>query len=339
MKVHIRIQSLFLCFTVICFLAGLPAYAADQSHELKFAQVVYPKGSNHWKAIKTIGETITEKTDGRISFTYYGPELADYTECAEMVMRGSIDMALNVIPSSLDKRWNVTNIPYLVDSYEEAREVFGPGGFMNELYSEWAKKTNKIYLGTWIQGFRGVSTNKVATTAEEAEGIKIRVPPEVIFKHYWSALGFSPVLIPFSEVPTSISTGVVDGQAGGGPYQSWVAVRDLNDTFIWYRDSLENWGFTMNIETWESLSEDDRRIVQNAVTEQIEKRMYAAEKEDKDYLKKLKEYGWTVVDMQDHPQKLAEAKKRCRETWTVLDKIVGQEPMDFIRKKVDEKGL
>lgn len=338
-RLFITVCSL-LCFAVFITLGNGLAAEKAKKLELKFAQVVYPAPCAHMDAVERIAKKVTEQTKGRITFKLFGPELADYVELNEMVMRGTIDMELNVQAPTYDKRWNAMDLPYLVSTYTEAKKHYGPGGFMDQILGSWASATNKVWLGTWIQGFRGVSLkSRAATTPEEAKGLKIRVPPAVIFDHYWRALGFSPVLIPYSEVPTAISTGVVDGQAGGGPFQAYTLVRDINKYYIWYHDSLEAWGFAINADTWKKLDSADQQIIKAAVDEEVLLRVKGAEEEDRTYLKKLEDHGWTCIDLENYPEKMKRSKELCREVWKVMDDVVGKDVINEIRTKVKEAGL
>jgi TRAP-type C4-dicarboxylate transport system substrate-binding protein len=330
-----------IVFTLTAFLLAGTAptvMAAKKKHKLKIAQTLYPSPSAHMDSIQNIADEVTKQTNGRIQFKIYGPELGDWAELNEMVNRGDIDMMLSPMSASYDPRWNVTFAPYIVTGYDEAKKVFGPGGFMDGIFTDWAKDVNMRWMGTWIQGFAGVSLSaKPATTADVAKGIKIRTPPIAAFECYWKKLGFTPSLIPYSEVPTAISTGVVDGQAGGGPFQTWSCCRDLNKYFVYYRDYVEVWGYTMNLDKWNELDAEDQALIQKVVSAEVLKRVNGAEKEDQEYLSKLQSHGLTVVDLADTPDRLVEARDECRECWTELDKLVGKVWMDKIRKEVGLK--
>jgi TRAP-type C4-dicarboxylate transport system substrate-binding protein len=78
----------------------------------------------------------------------------------------------------------------------------------------------------------------------------------------------------------------------------------------------------------------DQALIQKIVSAEVLKRVNGAEKEDKKYLKKLQDHGLTVVDLADTPKRLTEARDECRECWSELDKLVGKEWMDKIRKAV-----
>ena len=54
-----------------------------------------------------------------------------------------------------------------------------------------------------------------------------------------------------------------------------------------------------------------------------------------DNQQKLKEIGWTIVDMtKDHPEDLARWKKLAMETWDEYAPIVGQDNIDKLKSAV-----
>ncbi len=327
-------KGFILGLTVALAVASpLTALAGGKKFRLKFAETVFPAPSAQMSAVKTIAETVEKESNGRIEFKIYGPELADWAELNEMVNRGDIDMMLSPMSPSYDKRWNAAQMPYIITSYKDAPAAFNSEGFMTKMYRQWAVDVNMVWLGTWFQGFTGVSlSERGATTVEEAKGIKIRTTPIPVFQCSWKNLGFSPTLIPYSEVPTAISTGVVDGQSGGGPFQTYSCCRDLNKYFVFYRDSAEVWGVTINKDKWEKLDKEAQEMIQKAVDKAVADRLVSAEKEDMDYMQKLKDEGLTVIDLADFPDKLEAAQKNSRQCWAELDKDIGKEWMDIVRE-------
>lgn len=309
--------------------------AATKKHRLKIAHTTLAAPSASYDAVSKFARDITEQTDGRISFKVYGSELGDYLEINEMVLRGEVDILLDPIATTFDPRWAALQFPYLVTDYENAAEILGPEGFMTSLFKQWSDEKGMHFLGTWMQGFTGVSLNSPATTPEEAKGIKIRSTPIGLVQHVWRHLGFEVSILPYSEVPTAISTGVVEGQAGGGPAQAWNLVRDINKYYIHYRDGLELWGFVMNKDSWNRLEKEDQELFQRLANEMMAKRVLEADAEEKDYMKKLQDKGLTIIDLIDQPEKLARATELGRKTWPEMEKIIGKEAMDVVRKSLN----
>lgn len=328
-KITVLVSVLALTFSVCLFAPS--AQAGTKTHELKIVHSTLPAPSASRAAIEELAQRVTEATNGRITFKSYGIELGDYLEINEMLLRGEVDIMLDPIATTFDQRWSAMQFPYLVTDYSKAADIFGPDGFMSGLFKQWASEKGMQWLGTWMQGFTGVSLNTPATTVEEAKGIKIRSTPVGLVQYVYRDLGFEVSILPYSEVPTAISTGVVEGQAGGGPAQSWNLVRDINKYYIHYRDGLELWGLVMNKDSWNKLEADDQTLIQNIANELMAKRVLSAEAEEEEYMKKLADHGLTVIDLIDFPEKLAKATELGRQTWPEMEKLIGKEAMDVVR--------
>jgi TRAP-type C4-dicarboxylate transport system substrate-binding protein len=326
------------CILVLAISFGFfsqSALAGTKSHTLKLVHTTLSPPSPSRDAVEELAERVTKATDGRIKFQIYGIELGDYLEINEMILRGEVDIMLDPIATTFDPRWAAMQFPYLVTDYSKAAEIFGPNGFMNSLFKKWADEKGMHWMGTWMQGFTGVSLNHPATTPEEAKGIKIRSTPIGLVQDTFRYLGFEVSILPYSEVPTAISTGVVEGQAGGGPAQSWNLVRDINKYYIHYRDCLELWGVVMNKDNWNKLEEDDQQLIQGIVDEIVARRVNEAEQEEQGYMKRLADHGLTVIDLIDTPEKLARATELGRQTWPKMEEIIGKEAMDTIRASIE----
>jgi TRAP-type C4-dicarboxylate transport system substrate-binding protein len=337
-----RIMKKLLIVSLAMLFSSLLAFAPPSfggplpEVKWKIAEPCFGKDSDRFGSMERIVKAVSERTDGKFKLALFGPEIGDWVEVAEMVTRGTMHMTLNSMPTTFDPRWNIVYCPYVVSTYKEAQKAYGPGGFMDKMYSRWAKDSNWFWLGTWIQGFSGVSlSTRPASTPKEATGLKIRVPPVAAFDCYFKALGFTPILIPYSEVPTAIATGLVNGQAGGGPFQTWSCCRDLNKYFVWYRDYLETEGYYVNMDSWNSLPKEYQKILQEEVSKEVLMRVVEAEKWDRHYLETLKvKHGFGIVDLAEEPEKLAAATEASRKCWSIMDNIIGKIWMDEIRKNV-----
>ncbi|MDR2456085.1 MAG: TRAP transporter substrate-binding protein DctP [Deltaproteobacteria bacterium] len=302
-----------------------------KAHTLKIVHTSLPSPNPSRLAVEELAKRVTRETNRRIKFQIFGIELGDYLEINEMVKTGEVDFLLDPVATSADPRWAALLFPYLVTDYAKAAEIFGPQGFMTDLYRQWADENGLVWLGTWMQGFTGISMDHPATTPEEAKGIKIRSSPLGLLQDTYIHLGFEIIPLPYSEIPTAISTGLVEGQAGGGPAQAWNLTRDINKYYVHYRDCLELWGFLANKKSWDKLEPDDQKLIQDIVDELVTKRVVSAEAEERDYMRRLSDHGLTVIDLKDSPDKLARAAELGRMSWPKMEAIIGKEAMDHIR--------
>jgi TRAP-type C4-dicarboxylate transport system substrate-binding protein len=323
----------------MAFIAG-PAIAEELPQvKLKVAQAMMSKTSLTHKLIEEMAANVTQRTDGKVTFTVLGPEVGDWAELERMTKRGAIDMQFNVFDTGLDPRWSFNALPFTVEGWEQARTVFGSHGVMAEIVSPWAVEKGLTYLGPWLNGISSFGLREeIVTNPELAKGLKIRVPPVATFKSYVEKMGFSAITIPWAETPTAVATGLVDGWVGSSSVYMYDLFRDVANVMVLTYESPEVWHMTFNAKKWEKLPEAYRIIIKEEANKINVKHLAAIEKEELDNQAKLKEMGWTIVDMaKDHPEELARWKSLAQETWDEYAPIVGQHNIDKLKAVVANK--
>ncbi len=342
MRISIRtfcvfIMAAFLSAGLVVMGQGSAAMAADLPEmKIKVAQAMLPKDSLTHKLIEEMCANVTKRTDGKITWRIFGPEIGDWTELERMAMKGAVDMQFNAWDTSLDERWNSAYLPFLVSTWDEARKVYAPGGVFDQLGKKWALDADLHYMGTWLNNLGSLGLkDKPITTVDAAKGIKVRCPPMDIFKCYVEKMGFTTVTIPWAETPTAISTGVADGWVGSGAVYMYNLFRDVANTMVVTYDFGEMWSVSFNLKKWNALPDEYKKIIQEETDKIIKKHLDQVEAEEMDFQAKLKEHGWNVINMaEEHPEELKVWKSRCRECWDLYTPILGKETMDELKKMV-----
>ncbi|MFO8088718.1 MAG: TRAP transporter substrate-binding protein DctP [Desulfatiglandaceae bacterium] len=328
---------ILMAFTVcMAFTLALTSQASAKKPEfkLKCAQAMMPKNSLTHQMMLEMCENITKRTDGAVTWKFFGPEVGDWLELERMVMKGVIDVQFNAWDTSLDPRWNVIYLPFLASTWDEVRKVYASGGPYDELGKSWAQDAGLYYLGTWLNTMGSLGLNgPPVTSIEGAAGKKIRCPPLNMFKCYVEKMGFTTVTIPWAEAPTSVSTGVVDGWVGSGAVYMYDLFRDVAKTMVVTYDFGEMWSITMNHKKWQKLPPEYQKIFQEESDKIIAAHLDKVEEEELTYQQKLKDHGWTVVDMAvEHPEELKRWRDEARKCWDVFEPVVGKIWMDKIKE-------
>ncbi len=337
---HAKKSGITLLIGLVFTLAVLIPPAAWSSDlpkiKLKVAQAMLPKDSLTHKLIVEMCENVTKRTNGKITWRIFGPEIGDWTELERMTMKGAVDMQFNAWDTSLDQRWNAVYLPFLVSTWDDVRRVYAPNGVFDKLGTEWAADAGLHYMGTWLNNLGSIGLKgEVVLSPEEAKGVKLRTPPMDIFKCYVEKMGFTTVTIPWAETPTAISTGVADGWVGSGAVYMYNLFRDVANTMIVTYDFGEMWSVSFNPKKWNKLPKEYQTIIQEETNKVIFKRLGQVEAEENEYQAKLKAHGWNVIDMaKDHPEKLNVWKKQCRECWDLYTPVLGDETMKKLKDMV-----
>jgi len=106
----------------------------------------------------------------------------------------------------------VLDIPYIFSSAPVAWAVLD-GDLGRELAAHCLQKSGLRTLAYGETGFRNFTNSKrPIASPKDMSGLKFRVMTVPLFVEMVKGLGAEPTPIPWPEVPTALSTGVVDGQ-------------------------------------------------------------------------------------------------------------------------------
>lgn len=154
-------------------------------------------------------------------------------------------------------------------------------------------------LGLMTMGFRNMYSKKEIAKVEDIKGLKVRVQATKTEDTHFPAYGAQTVHMPFGEVYTSLQTGVVNVAENGvnvyeqnkhyevAPVLS-MTQHEANNNCIWVSDK-----------TWNSLSDQEKKWVQEAADEVSKREPAMAMKLEQDSAEKLKKIGVKVVDKVD----------------------------------------
>ena len=227
----------------------------------------------------------------------------------------------------------------MAENWEQAREIYGPGGAIYDAMKDLYAKQDITMLAAYPVYFGGVALNRDAVSPGDpsvSKGIKVRVPGIKSFQLTAGALGYISSPIPFSEAFTAVQTGVVDGVVGSGAEGYYASFRDVTKTYVPVNTHFEVWYMIINSERYQDLDNEDRVALQKAAVEFESKRWWRAEADQSAYEQKLADNGATIIELSD--DELAAAAKKVRaEVWPQILEDVGQDwgqgVLDRIAKK------
>lgn len=217
-------------------------------------------------ATEVFKNLVEAESGGRIEVNVYpSGQLGGETDLVQSAQEGMISMTMvSGAFAKVCKEASVLEIPYLFPSAPVAWEVLD-GEFGKALSKHCLEQTGLRTLAYGETGFRNF-TNSKRPVAEPAdlEGLKIRVMTLPLYVEMVKAMGAEPTPIAWPEVPSALTTGVVDGQ------ENPVSVIDANK-FYEFQKFLTLDGhvygtdfFLINEDLYQSLDQADQEIVARA---------------------------------------------------------------------------
>lgn len=206
-------QSLFSKLFAACLLLTFAVPQAGAQKVLKFSHTDNPGGLRD-EAAKLFAQKVEQYTQGRYKVQVFpSGQLANDPKAIEQLQLGGIDFTVSATGSYAThlRTLNLTALPFLVDTYEQGWKFYDESKWLQKQFSLLPPKGFRV-LATFEAGFRCFSTKMSLNSPADAKGKKMRVYPNDMIRWIMESIGFSPVVLPVTEVYLAIQQGTVDGQ-------------------------------------------------------------------------------------------------------------------------------
>lgn len=304
-KVIVALLSLVMVFAMTaCGGGGGSDSGGDQVTVLKIGHVEAEDRSVH-KALLNMKDKIEEQTDGRISVEIYpNAELGGDEELCEQVAQGTIQMALpsTSVITAYDEKIGILDMPYL---FKDAQAAFDAlDGELGDQIDEWIADSGFVSLGYIYNGPRSTTNNlRPIYTPDDLAGMKMRVMNSPVFITMYETLGANATPMSFSELYTGLQQNVVDGQENP-PTLIYASKFQEVQKYLTMDAHVHNFLPILTNKAWlDSLSDEDRAIVEKCCEEFVTEQRETELKDNEDIVKKLEDEGMEVNYLTDEQQK------------------------------------
>ncbi len=249
-------------------------------------------------------DEIKKLSDGRIVVDYYpSGALGTTAEHMEQTDTGMLDMNMSELGSyqTYVKEIGVLYTAGIVKSYEHQLAIINSdaGKLLQQCFDE---ESNTYLIAWYPSGARSILAKKPLNSLADMKGLKIRVPGDSqVYIDCFNMMGASPTPLNYSEVYTSLQSGVVDafecplpaicdgGYAAVAPY--------LHITQHFFGNAVVG----VNKDFWDKLSKEDQELILQAWDNVKDDHIAGVLTGDEDYIKKMvEEQGATVVEIEDY---------------------------------------
>lgn len=303
------------------FAAVLTIDAAAQTAEAKKFKVAYVQAKEHPHGLgaQKFADLLAEKSGGRMTAAPFGSgTLGGDAQVISSLRGGTVDMTV-VSPGllvGLIKEFGLLDLPFLFDDYREVDAVLdGPVG--RKLLDQLPDK-GLIGLGYWDHGFRNVTNSKrPITRLDDLSGLKIRVIQIPLFIEMFNAMGANAVPMPFPELYPALESKAVDGEEN--PLATVEASKFYEvQKFASLTQHVYNPLVSIfSKKTWDRLTPDERKIVQDAANEAGAYERKVSREENDKAAEVLKKNGMAINAIA--PEETARMREKTRK---VADKFV-----------------
>lgn len=236
----------------------------DSTKKLKLAHAL-TEGHPVHLAMVQFAEEIKEKTDGKIEVLIFpNGQLGGEREITELMQAGAIDMIkTNAGPlESFAREYSVLSLPYLFRDMDHHLKVVKSE--IGESILGATADRGFIGLTFYNSGTRNMYTKKPVKSVDDLKGMKIRVQTSKTMVRMTELLGGSPSPLSFGEIYTALQQGVVDGAENNLISYADSKHYEVAPYFTFDEHSISPDVLIMNINTWNKLTDNEKKIVKEA---------------------------------------------------------------------------
>lgn len=292
-------KGLALGMTASILMGVTVTVMADDAKVLTLAQH-NSKESVNGQATQVFVDYVNENSDTIKIEPYYNGELGGIQEAVEGVVMGTIDITHSSFAqlSSLYQDMEIFSIPYLVKNGEDNKKLMDveKNPVLKEILEGFESASGLKCFGTSASyEARQLTCNFEVKTPEDLKGHKVRSITNDVYTLAVEGLGGTPVPIDWTETPTALSTGTVEGQENPYStlvsYQLWDCQKYIMETNHIYDSSVG----IINSSLWESLSEEDRQVLQDAQKAMADWSYNTQKDNQEEYRQTCIDNGMTVI--------------------------------------------
>lgn len=220
------------------------------------------------------------------------------------------DILMGVVAGS-EHAFGISSLPRLVSNFDEAKQLYADS---KPLYEKAAKKWKQMFLYAAPWPPSGLATKEIINTKADLKNLKTRTYDKN-GAEFLRSLGGSPVSLPWGEVYSSLTTGMIDSvltsseSSKNGKF--WEVLKGFK--MINYAYPLNM--VTINLDYWKALSKEQQEAVLKAAAETEKMQWQNSQARHEEGLKVIQEHGMIVSE---------EAPELTEELDAAAKEIVGE---------------
>lgn len=265
-------------------------------------------------------EYVDEMSQGRIKIEVYSAStLGDEKTCLNALQMGggTVDMYranTNALSDYGFRKLNMFGLPFIFTGREAMWKVLENEELGQAFLSEGSEVgAGMVGLFYMDEGARNLFTTKEISGLGDVKGMKIRVPETELMMDTMKALGAEPTPISYSELYSSLQSGVVDGAENGYPGYSSNKFYEVAPYYLLSGHTFSPGIVLMAEAKWNTLSPEDQQILRDAGQKASDWNKGEIDAEEVALRTELEGKGITIIDMSDEDK--AFAQSACEPVW------------------------
>lgn len=288
-----RLMTMAIALSLL--FCAAPAFAAKT---IKIGHGVPETAALH-KGFLKFKELVESRSNGDLKVEIYpNQQLGGDRELTEGLQMNNVDItavsANNLAPFT--PAFFVWDLFFLFDTPQDAYSFLdGPAGKKILSYLE---PIGIKGLGYMENGFRCLTNSKrVVREIKDFDGIKMRVAENPVQIAAWKALGANPTPMAWGELFTALQQRTLDGQETSVELIYSQRFYEVQKCLTLTRHLYSPFAFIASLDFYNSLSDEHRKIIDDAVAETVPYQRGLAQQMEAEAIEKIRASGVEVVDV------------------------------------------
>jgi C4-dicarboxylate-binding protein DctP len=236
-------------------------------------------------------QLVDQRLAGKVEVQHYhsGQLFKSDEESVSALQAGAVQM---VGPTAakwqpLVPEFSLFTLPYIFANTDMMKEALRSPKIGGKIIGK-LKEKGLHYLTVWDNGFRQqINSKRPIIEPQDLKGLKIRIQSSKVFEAYFKQAGANPQVIAWSETPTALQQGVIDGLECATPHIWAGKFHELAHYISFTNHVYSAYIIATNEKFWSGLPEDIRASLEQCMKETTDWQWEANKKTTKDYIDKV----------------------------------------------------
>jgi len=315
-----------LCWSAVALLVAMLPGTAD-SREFRAADT-HPEAYPTVQAVIEMGRLVSARSGGRHTIrVFHSRQLGEEKETIEQTRVGAIDInRVSLAPfNGIVPETQAATLPFLFRSVAHLHAVLdGPIG--DEILAAF-EPHGFVGLAFYDSGARSMyNAKRPIRSPEDMKGLRMRVQQSDLNVAMLAALGATALPLPFGEVVTALSTGIIDGAENNWPSYVHNEHFRMARYYSLTRHSMIPEVLVMSKKAWDGLPAEDRALFRAAARDSALHMRRLWEEAERASEAAARAAGVEVVE-------IADAEPFRRAMLPVYDRFIGNPALkDLVRR-------
>jgi tripartite ATP-independent transporter DctP family solute receptor len=336
-------RRLLLGVAAFALAAGTAHAQPKARYVMKIGHLEAPPQPRH-QGLAKVAELVKGRSNGELEIQLYpASQLGNARQMVEGVQFGTIEATM--MPAAFLGGFNpsvsILDIPYVFPTDRAKSQQLRESAFGKAILESFGSRS-LVGVTLWPNGRKSLTSNKPLDKLDALRGQKFRVMDSRILIEQFAAVGASAVAINFSELYTSLQTGVIDGQENPLDTISTMKFHEVQKHLVVTEHGSMEDVFLVNPGWWGKLPAGHREALVRSLEEvrpQTEKAKEAAQQASLDLIKGTGKISVRVADEAERRRLREVMAPKAREAYLERAGAEGRKLMDLYQQEAKRLGL